>query len=274
MAAEAGSQKSSDSGKVYDFKDSKTSGVVTVTKLWDDSMSNDERSVPDISISTAKPGKNPLGYTITYHGNGLTFADGSSENEIVVNGSGKIVSGQYKLPGNTVVTWYLDSQCTSKIETDNNGLPLSGIYSDLDLYAKPKTFLLKGCDSSKNYNDFFNLVPSTATSIVFTDEAMPTSEALIDVDADGDDGVVAWMDGTTMKVSTQISGQKIIAPSNCTLIFFGLSEVLSINLSNLDTSNVTTMESMFYSCKRLTTIDLTPLNTSNVTSMSDMFYGC
>ena len=96
MAAEAGSQNSSDSGKVYDFKDSKTSGVVTVTKLWDDSMSNNERSVPDISISTAKPSKNPLGYTITYHGNGLTFADGSLENEIIVNGSGKIVSGQYQ----------------------------------------------------------------------------------------------------------------------------------------------------------------------------------
>ena len=97
MAAETGSQKSSDSGKVYDFKDSKTSGVVTVTKSWDDSMSNDERPVPDISISTSKPGKNPLGYTITYHGNGLTFADGSSENEIVVNDSGKIVSGKQAL---------------------------------------------------------------------------------------------------------------------------------------------------------------------------------
>ena len=43
-------------------------------------MSNDERSVPDVSISTEKPGKNPLGYIITYHGNGLTFADGSTEN--------------------------------------------------------------------------------------------------------------------------------------------------------------------------------------------------
>lgn len=29
-----------DSGKVYDFKDSKTSGVVTVTKNWDDSLAN------------------------------------------------------------------------------------------------------------------------------------------------------------------------------------------------------------------------------------------
>ena len=190
----ADSQKSDDSGKVYDFKDSKTSGVVTVTKSWDDSSSNDERAVPDISISTEKPSKNPLGYTITYHGNGLTFADGGTENEIIVNSSGKIVSGQYEIPGNTAVTWYLDSQCTSKIETDQNGLPLSGIYSDLDLYAKPKTFLLKGYNSSEDWNEFSYLVPSTATSIVFTDEAMPTSAALIDVDADGDGGVVAWMD--------------------------------------------------------------------------------
>lgn len=251
--AVADSQNSDDSGKVYDFKDSRTSGVVTVTKNWDDSSSNDKRPVPDVSISTEKPSKSPLGYTITYYGNGLTFADGNSENEIIVNSSGKIVSGQYKLPGNTAVTWYLDSQCTSKIETDNNGLPLSGIFSDLDLYAKPKTFLLKGYNSS---------------------EAMPTSAVLIDVDADGDGGVVAWMDGTTMKVSTQISGQKIIAPSNSECMFSELNKVLSINLSNLDTSNVTTMEAMFYFCRRLTTIDLTPLNTSNVTSMNEMFRGC
>ena len=70
--------------------------MVTVTKTWEDNLSNDERSVPDVSISTEKPSKNPLGYTITYHGNGLTFADGTTENEIIVNSSGKIVSGQYK----------------------------------------------------------------------------------------------------------------------------------------------------------------------------------
>ena len=51
----ADSQNSDDSGKVYDFKDSKTSGVVTVTKNWDDSSSNDKRPVPDVSISTVEP---------------------------------------------------------------------------------------------------------------------------------------------------------------------------------------------------------------------------
>ncbi len=265
MAAD--SQNSDDSGKVYNFKDSKTSGVVTVTKTWDDSISNDERSVPDVSISTEKPSKNPLGYTITYHGNGLTFADGSSVNDIVVNSSGKILSGQYKelvMPS----IWYSDVNYTNKIELNSKGLPLNGVTSDLDLYAKSKTFVLK------EGFDFRNLIPSTANSVVFTDEPMPASATLIDVDADEDGGVVAWMDDTTMKVSTQISGQKIIAPFNCKFMFYGLPGLLSINLSHLDTSNVTSMEAMFCYCRGLTDLDVSSLNTRNVANMSGMFIGC
>ena len=263
----ADSSSGDDSGKVYDFKDSRTSGVVTVTKSWDDSSSNDERAVPDISISTEKPNKNPLGYTITYHGNGLTFADGSMENEVVVNKSGKIISGQYKeLLASS--GWYSDLDCTTKIETDSNGLPVSGVTSDTELYAKSKTFVLK------TGSDFKELIPSTATSVIFTDETMPASATLIDVDADGDGGAIAWMDNTTMKVSTQISGQKTIAPSNCAAMFYGLSKLLSINLSHLDTSNVTTMEAMFCYCEGLTDLDLTSLDTRNVTNMYFMFCGC
>ena len=66
----ADSSSGGDSGKVYDFKDSKTSGVVTVTKNWDDSSSNDKRPVPDVSISTVEPSKLNRTYTITFHGNG------------------------------------------------------------------------------------------------------------------------------------------------------------------------------------------------------------
>ena len=42
-------------GQVYDFKDNKTTGTVTVTKVWDDGLTNDEREIPDIKISTKKP---------------------------------------------------------------------------------------------------------------------------------------------------------------------------------------------------------------------------
>ena len=86
---------------VYDFKDNKMTGTVTVTEVWDDDKTNEERTIPDIKISTAKPGKNPLGYTITFHGDkdaGLVYDDGSDVNEVVYNSSGQIVEGVFKIP--------------------------------------------------------------------------------------------------------------------------------------------------------------------------------
>ncbi len=204
--------------------------MVTVTKSWDDSLSNDERPMPDVSISTEKPSKSTLGYTITYHGNGLTFADGSTENELIVNKSGKIVSGQYE-ELKTSLGWYSDESCTQKIEVSSDGLPVSGVASDMELYAKSKTFVLK--QSGYYSGDIFNnLIPDSATSVIFTDEAMPSSATLIDVDEDGDGGVVAWMDGTTMKVSTQTPGKKII-PSSCAYLFYEKTNLIEIDLSNL-----------------------------------------
>ena len=230
-------------------------------------MSNDERPIPNVSISTAKPSKNPLGYTITYHGNGLTFADGSSENEIVVSSSGKIVSGQYKeLSG--FLGWYSDKACTQKIKVDSAGLPVDGLMSDMDLYAKTKTFVLK------KGSDFNKLIPSTATSVIFTDEIMPVAATLIDVDEDEDGGVVAWMDGTVMKVSTQTPGKQVIAATSCQEMFMIKSNLISIDFSNLNTNNVTNMSYMFYNCSGLTNLDLTPLDTSGVTNMALMFDGC
>ena len=269
----ADSLNSDDSGKVYDFKDSKTSGVVTVTKTWDDSISNDDRSVPDVSISTAKPGKSPLGYTITYHGNGLTFTDGTTENEIIVNSSGKIISGQYK-EISTPSGWFSDSNCINKIEIDSNGFPISGVTSDMDLYARSKTFILKQSVGFNNGTSFNSRIPTTATSIVFTDETMPASAEAIDVDEDGDGGVVAWMNGTTMKVSTQIKGLKVQANPDSGNMFYNKSNLKNIDLTMLDTQNTTKMYGMFYGCSGLINLDLTPLDTSMVTDMRRMFYGC
>ncbi len=45
----------------------------------------------------------------------------------------------------------------------------------------------------------------------------------------------------------------------------------SLDLSNFDTSNVTTMDSMLRACTSLTTLDLSNFNTSNVTNMDAMF---
>ena len=251
---------------MYDFKDPKTSGVVTVTKNWDDSSSNDKRPVPDVSISTEKPSKSALGHVITYHGNGLSFPDGSIQNEIVINNSGKIVSGQYKeLYGS--LGWYSDKACTQKVKVDSAGLPVNGINADLDLYAKQKTFVLKA-----SY-DFNNLIPSMATSVIFTNEIMPISATLINVDKDGDNGVVAWMDKNVMKVSTQSYGQKAII-TDCQGMFLNKSNLTTIDFNNLDTSNVKDMAGMFQGCEGLTSLNLSYLKTDEVTNMSYLFYHC
>lgn len=52
------------------------------------------------------------------------------------------------------------------------------------------------------------------------------------------------------------------------------SSLQSIDLSNLDTSNVIYMGEMFYDLPSLTSIDLGNFDTSNVVDMRNMFHGC
>ncbi len=233
-----------DTGQVYDFKDNKTTGTVTVTKVWDDDKTNEERAIPDIKISTKKPSKSALGYTVTFHGdaaNGLLFDDGSETNDVVYNSAGQIVSGSFKLPeidGILFGGWYANDKYTTRVEVSDNGIPQITLDSDIDLYAKEKTFEVKGYKfGNKNSNEFNALIPDTVTSVIFTDGVIQNSATLIDVDTDGDGGVVSWTEdnGTVMKVSTQIKGIKVQAAKNSSYMFFNRKNIINIDLSGLDT---------------------------------------
>ena len=264
---------------IYDFKDNKTTGTVTITKKWDDGLTNAEREIPDMYLSTEKPSKSTKGYTITFHGNGLKFADGTDENMVVYNSSGQIVEGSYKEAVGTGVAWYSDKTCKNKVEISDAGIPQGKLTGDLDLWAKEMTFEIKGYtdDYQKRYNNFNYLIPDTVTEVIFTDEAKPKTKEVIDVDADGDSGVVAWLDddaGTVMKVSTRIPGVKVQAATDNENMFSGRSKLQKIDLTMLDTQNVTDMSSMFYDCSGLTSLDLTPLNTQEVMDMGSMFCLC
>lgn len=60
----------------------------------------------------------------------------------------------------------------------------------------------------------------------------------------------------------------------CSNFFKGAGSLQSVDLSGLDTSRATSMDSMFDGCASLKALDISKLNTSNVTSMNYMFYGC
>ena len=110
-----------------------------------------------------------------------------------------------------------------------------------------------------------NIVPATAT------ESWDISEA-------GDGSVMAYVedDGTgnsTYKLTIGGRGG-IIANESMVGYFSGFNKMTSIDLSVLDTSEVTNMIGMFSSCSSLTSLDVSNFDTSEVTNMIGMFSSC
>ena len=65
-----------------------------------------------------------------------------------------------------------------------------------------------------------------------------------------------------------------VDPESLAFWFTGLSNLSDINFAGLDTSKVTSMQSLFDGCGSLKKLDLNTFDTSNVTNMSRLFAGC
>ena len=110
-----------------------------------------------------------------------------------------------------------------------------------------------------------NIVPKTAT------ESWDISEA-------GDGSVMAYVEddgsgNSTYKVTIGGKGG-IIANESMINYFSGFKKMTSIDLSALDTSEVTNMSGMFHDCRSLTSLDVSKFDTSQVTDMEGMFADC
>ena len=62
--------------------------------------------------------------------------------------------------------------------------------------------------------------------------------------------------------------------SVCSSMFSRFKNITSLDLSNLDTSGVTSFDNMFLRCSGLTSLDLSSLSAASPTFMAGMFYGC
>ena len=110
-----------------------------------------------------------------------------------------------------------------------------------------------------------NIVPKTAV------ESWDISEA-------GDGSVMAYVEddgsgNSTYKVTIGGKGG-IIANESMIRYFADFSKMTSIDLSALDTSEVTNMSGMFQRCSSLTSLDVSKFDTSQVTDMGSMFFHC
>ena len=172
-------------------------------------------------------------------GGGLSFS-------VKINAYGK--TGK-KMPMGSKMKAYM-----TQADLENDNFPKTDFHTDA--YSSKITSITTKKD---------NIVPVTAV------ESWDISEA-------GDGSVMAYVedDGTgnsTYKVTIGGKGG-IIANENMMMYFFDFNKMTSIDLSALDTSQVTNMSAMFNYCEELTNLDVSNFDTSNVTDMGFMFSSC
>lgn len=116
---------------------------------------------------------------------------------------------------------------------------------------------------------------ATITSIKMVNYYTPTGNETESwaADENGTGSIMCYVNETELTIAGNGSG-KIRGNPDSYSLFFGFSSATSIVLDIFDTSNVTTMDSMFSMCKKLTSLDLSSFDTSNMTTMHSMFYMC
>lgn len=111
--------------------------------------------------------------------------------------------------------------------------------------------------------------------VVFTDKEVPVSVSISDLSEKGNKSVVGWYEETTKTFFVSSNGNgKVIFPKDCSSFIQG-RYIKECYFEQVDTSNVTSMESMFNDCKALISIYISDLwNIDKVINSSNMFYGC
>ena len=118
-----------------------------------------------------------------------------------------------------------------------------------------------------------------ATLKVVDNLDIPEGATVVDVSKNSDNTIKMWYNEADENGNYNItigSNNTIYAnPSSTSGLFSNLTNVTSIDLSNIDTSGVTSMKDMFSGNNSLITITFGEnFNTSNVTNMNGMFNNC
>ena len=99
-----------------------------------------------------------------------------------------------------------------------------------------------------------------------------------DISSKQDGSVMLWYtdkdNNSLYEISIGSENGSVEANTNGSGMFAYLDNVSTLDLSGLDTSNMTSMSRMFYNSKSLTNIDLSGFDTSKVVTMANMFEGC
>ncbi len=190
----------------------------------------------------------------------------------LVGGSGTVFASTYvdkeyaRVDGGTSAPGYF-------VDLSFNDTPYALLSSDgttLTFYRDSKR--ITRAEKSYNMNEGENAPGwrsddsyANVTTVVFDEsfaQARPTTTA-------------SWFAGmTNLTTITGIENLNTSEVTSMRSMFFNCSSLTSIDVSHFDTQNVTSMRTVFYNCSGLTSIDVSHFDTRNVTIMRSMFSGC
>ena len=142
--------------------------------------------------------------------------------------------------------------------------------------ANPGYFTAKSGSGSANPEPYA-VLSNDSTMLTFYYDDQKTQRGGMSVGPFSSDENQAWADSRE-SITTAVFDDSF---ANCTTLtstdywFYGCRNLQTITgISNLTTSNVTSMCGMFAACASLTSLDVSGFNTENVTSMYVMFAAC
>ena len=81
-------------------------------------------------------------------------------------------------------------------------------------------------------------------------------------------------DVTNTAVKSVTATSEVSFTGDCSQLFYNFNQCKSMDLSQVNTSEMTSANRMFRDCSSLTSLDLSGWNTANVTDMYEMFIYC
>ena len=121
----------------------------------------------------------------------------------------------------------------------------------------------------KSFETATNKIEHFKKSVV----APATSMNAINIeDEESDDEIKLWLDPTDKTAYYYTESEKVYLNRDARSMFYWMSNLTSLDLSNFDTSKVTNMQGVFEHMRNLTALNLSNFNTSKVTDMNSMFH--
>lgn len=218
-----------------------------------------------------------------YNGNNERISSGNFSNkkqgDIITLAENEIVTSDVSI---YTLYIYIDGNRDNPITMSNNNFRFNIYGEGTGAIYKENVMQNETTTPSSSSSTFLNteVLRNQIESITIEKTNVVPNDAKYskDISSKQDGSVMLWYtdkdNNSLYEISIGSENGSVEANTNGSGMFAYLDNVSSLDLSGLDTSNMTSMSKMFYNSKSLTNIDTSGFDTSKVVTMANMFEGC